>query len=177
VCREALALVDEEGLDALSMRRLGARLGVEAMSLYRHVRDKDDLLDALHAAVLGDLEPHGKGDSWRAVLGGLARALRAVLLRHPNVTALFVTRPLASPVAMVPVERARAALERDGFAPKTIGPAIIAVGVYTLGHVMGEANARPSPNPMLPPPPGAAEFEFGLEAMLDGLAKHARRRR
>src|SRR5256885_469309 len=55
VCREALALVDEEGLEALSMRRLGTRLHVEAMSLYKHVRDKADLLDALHAAVLGDL--------------------------------------------------------------------------------------------------------------------------
>src|SRR6185437_6385691 len=79
ICREALALVDEEGLEALSMRRLGARLGVEAMSLYRHVRDKRDLLDALHAAVLGDLQPTGEqgGEGWRAILGGLSRALRS----------------------------------------------------------------------------------------------------
>ena len=61
VCREALALVDAEGLEALSMRRLGARLGVEAMSLYRHVRDKADLIDALYAAVLGDLMPEHEG--------------------------------------------------------------------------------------------------------------------
>src|SRR5260370_547859 len=70
VCKEALALVDEEGLEALSMRRLGARLGFEAMSLYRHVRDKADLLDALHAAVLGELEPVEAcpHDAWRGPL-------------------------------------------------------------------------------------------------------------
>src|SRR5262245_45363112 len=89
VCREALALVDEEGLEALSMRRLGARLGVEAMSLYRHVRNKADLLDALHVAVLADIAPEpppavdGDEPEWRLLLGGMARALRAALLRHP----------------------------------------------------------------------------------------------
>src|SRR5438270_9156626 len=94
VCEAALALVDEEGLEALSMRRLGARLGVEAMSLYRHVRDKADLIDALHAAVLGDLVPEREASAtppargeraaasaadWRALLGGLCRALRTAL--------------------------------------------------------------------------------------------------
>src|SRR5438105_13507366 len=79
ICREALALVDEEGLEALSMRRLGARLGVEAMSLYNHVRNKADLLDALHAAVLGNLQPEVAGDGWRPLLAGMARALHAAL--------------------------------------------------------------------------------------------------
>src|SRR4051812_17759624 len=102
VCGEALALVDEEGLEALSMRRLGARLGVEAMSLYRHVRDKADLLDALHTAVLGDLRPVAApgGEGWRALLGGLSRALRDALLRHPNVVSLFATRPVRAPGAV-----------------------------------------------------------------------------
>src|SRR5947207_14126671 len=84
ICREALALVDDEGLEALSMRRLGARLGVEAMSLYRHVRNKADLLDALHVAVLADIapepsDPHSDEADWRLMLGGMARALRAAL--------------------------------------------------------------------------------------------------
>src|SRR5438445_6468712 len=85
VCREALALVDAEGLEALSMRRLGARLGVEAMSLYRHVRDKADLLDSLQAAVMSEVSPKAAArDDWRALLGAMARALRGAPLRHPN---------------------------------------------------------------------------------------------
>src|SRR5438270_2408762 len=98
VCEAALALVDEEGLDALSMRRLGTRLHVEAMSLYRHVRDKADLLDALHAAVLGDLaaelRPQAGPTDWRELLARLARALRKALLAHPKVVPLFATRPV-----------------------------------------------------------------------------------
>src|SRR5215475_8198721 len=105
VCQEALALIDAEGLETLSMRRLGARLGVEAMSLYRHVHNKADLLDALHVAVLADITPESLHDpsvdadtpEWRIVLGGMARSLRAALLRHPHVVALFATRPVSAP--------------------------------------------------------------------------------
>jgi TetR/AcrR family transcriptional regulator, tetracycline repressor protein len=171
VCREALALVDEEGLEALSMRRLGARLGVEAMSVYRHVRDKADLLDALHAAVLGDLdaEVSHEGD-WRALLGGLAEGLRRTLLRHPKLIPLFATRPVRAAEALVPIVRAWAALERAGFAPDDARKAIIVVGVFTLGHTLGEANGEPAPHLGVPNQPGAAEFDFGLGAMLDGIA-------
>src|SRR5205085_1478912 len=110
-CREALKLVDEEGLEALSMRRLGARLGVEAMSLYRHVRDKGELLDALQAAVLGPLiSPRGKTRPWRAELGGQARDLRASLLRHPNVAPLLARLPVRAPESAATVARARASL-------------------------------------------------------------------
>jgi AcrR family transcriptional regulator len=179
VCNEALALVDQEGLAALSMRRLGARLGVEGMSLYRHVRNKDDLLDALHAAVLGDLQPAGEvaeGD-WRALLAGLASALRAALLRHPNVVALFATRPVNAPAAMVPIERVRAALEEARFAPEHIGKAIVAVGVFTIGHVLGEILGEQSTLPGSPSQPGEEEFRFGLDALLDGMGKHAGKRK
>src|SRR3954470_15957682 len=102
VCTEALALVDDEGLEALSMRRLGARLGVEAMSLYRHVRNKADLLDSLHSAVLTDLPPLRAADieDWRSLLSALAHGLRKALLRHPNVVALFATRPVRTPEAV-----------------------------------------------------------------------------
>jgi AcrR family transcriptional regulator len=171
VCKAALALVDEEGLDALSMRRLGARLGVEAMSLYRHVRGKSDLLDALHAAVLGDIDPPSfKRTGWRAILRGVAAGLRGALLRHPNVIPLFATRPVRAPEARAPVEQVRGALEREGFSKGDARRALIVVGVFTLGHTLGEAHGEPAPHLGVLHPPGAAEFAFGLDLLLDGLA-------
>jgi AcrR family transcriptional regulator len=201
VCREALALVDQEGLAALTMRRLGARLGVEAMSLYRHVHDKADLLDALHAAVLGDLQPEGvAGDDWRALLGGLARALRSALLRHPHVLPLFVTRPVRAPEARATLERIDAALARAGFAAATAARAVHVVGMFTIGQAIfdaaglqrtadradryghparhslaGDASTRSAR--LADERLRAACFRFGLDALLDGIERAHRRHR
>jgi AcrR family transcriptional regulator len=174
VCREALSLVDEEGLDALSMRRLGARLGVEAMSLYRHVRNKADLLDALHAAVLGDLQPPPEDAAdWRTLLFALASGLRAALLRHPNVVALFATRPVNAPEALATLARALAALDDAGFRAQDAHKAMAAVGLYTIGHCLGETQGVPSERHGVPAGPGQAEFRFGIEALLEGISRHA----
>jgi AcrR family transcriptional regulator len=171
VCRAALALVDQEGLEALSMRRLGAKLGVEAMSLYRHVRHKADLLDALHTAVLVELDvPASDGGDWRTLLRGLACGLRAALLRHPNVIPLFATRPVKAPEPMAQMARVWSVLERAGFSASESRKAVIVVGVFTLGHVFGEAHGVPAPHLGAPSGPGRPEFEFGLEVILDGLA-------
>jgi TetR/AcrR family tetracycline transcriptional repressor len=170
VCREALALVDEEGLEALSMRRLGARLGVEAMSLYRHVRHKADLLDALHAAVLRELDAPPTTGDWRPLLRGMASALRAALLRHPSVIPLFATRPVSAPEAMLLVQAAWEGMERAGFSADDARRAIIVVGVFTLGHLFGEAHGEPAPHLGAPEKPGSTAFDFGLDVILDGLA-------
>src|SRR5688572_17299822 len=171
VCREALALVDEEGLAALSMRRLGARLGVEAMSLYRHVRDKADLLDAIHAAVLGDLgaiRTAGPvtGD-WRALLAHMSTALRQVLLRHPNVLPLFGTRPVRAAEATATIARVRQSLLDAGFTELLAAQVLKVVGVYTIGYVLTDAH-----HPRDASVPKVEAFELGLSALLDGLSAH-----
>ena len=176
VCAEALALVDEEGLEALTMRRLGARLDCEAMSLYRHVRDKADLLDALHAAVLGTLEPEiptgrmpagrARRPVWSELLGGLCRALRTALLRHPNVIPLFTSRPVTAPEAVAVLNRVNDAFAAAGFSAAETERAVYVTGMFTIGHAIFEKNER-----------NDATFEFGLEALLDAIAAAHRKSR
>jgi AcrR family transcriptional regulator len=100
VAAAALELIDREGLDALSMRKLGALLGVEAMSLYNHVDNKDDLLDAvsevLHQQILASYAPAASG-SWRDRARSMAFAYWHLAQAHPNAFAVVGTRPVSSP--------------------------------------------------------------------------------
>ena len=107
VLTTALALVDREGLSALSMRRLGTELGVEAMALYRYASSKDSLLDGLVEALYLELEERLAADGdedadWRAGLHRIARATYAVCLTHPQAVPLIATRLLAVPLARRP---------------------------------------------------------------------------
>ncbi|HYF27166.1 MAG TPA: TetR/AcrR family transcriptional regulator C-terminal domain-containing protein [Baekduia sp.] len=82
VLRTAMALADEQGLEQLTMRSLAKELGVEAMSLYNHVANKDDLLDGMIDLVFGEIEPPLAGGDWKAELRRRAVSTRAALLRH-----------------------------------------------------------------------------------------------
>jgi AcrR family transcriptional regulator len=101
----ALALIDADGVEALSMRRLGKALGRDPMRLYRHASSKDALLDGVVELVLSELPgpavPEG-GDLEKA-LRRTAHAFRALALAHPHVVPLLVTRPLSTPLAMRPL--------------------------------------------------------------------------
>ena len=103
VAAAALELVDAEGLDALSMRKLGASLGVEAMSLYNHVENKDDLLDALsellHQQILASYTPPADCP-WRDRATSMAFAYWQLAQSHPHAFAIVGTRPVASPAGI-----------------------------------------------------------------------------
>ncbi len=139
----ALAIVDAEGLDALSMRRLGRTLGVEAMSLYHHVKDKDALLDLLIDRVYEGLEIGDPPDDWPGRLTAYCGALRAALTRHPNMMPAVATRPVMSTSTMGLVELSLEEFTSIGLDPQT-ARRVLAVSVsFIMGHVLSEVGARP----------------------------------
>jgi len=104
----AVAIIDAEGVDALTMRRLGQALDRNPMAIYRHASDKDALLDGVVEHVAAELitprEPdsNGNGD-WEAVLRRTAHTFRRVALAHPRALPLLLTRPLSGPLALRPL--------------------------------------------------------------------------
>jgi AcrR family transcriptional regulator len=92
VVAAAVRLADRQGVERLSMRVLAADLGVEAMSLYNHVRNKDDLVDAMVEAVLATIPPPRPGPDWRAALRDRALAMRSAFTAHPWAPQLIVGR-------------------------------------------------------------------------------------
>jgi len=197
VLAAALDLVDRDGLRALSMRRLADALGVEAMTLYNHVPNKDALLDGLVEQVYAEATTPGllPGEEWSAMLRRYALALRETLLRHPRVLPLTLSRPAATPVMFEAVEQALQALTNAGF---TLGRALDVlnvVSIFVLGHTIAEVDVDGSSEqagpgsiaavaaldvadfPLLTQAArrgegtdDAARFAFGLEALLAGLA-------
>ncbi|MFI9150188.1 TetR/AcrR family transcriptional regulator [Streptomyces sp. NPDC053367] len=170
VLAAALELVDREGLSALSMRRLGAELGVEAMALYRYAEGKDALLDGLVEALYLELEQRlgdwDREQDWRSGLHRIARATYDVCLSHPHVVPLLATRMLAVPLARRPLavlkdhERVLALLERAGLDETRTAAAFEAVTAWLLGWVSAELRAMVD-NPDEPDP----AFRLGLHRM------------
>jgi len=97
VLRAALELADEGGTAALTMQRIGRRLGVEAMSLYRHVRNKDDILDGIVDVVFAEIELPADRSNWRTVLRAQSISTRAALRRHPWAITLMESRMRPGP--------------------------------------------------------------------------------
>jgi AcrR family transcriptional regulator len=92
VLRAAAEFADRHGIELLSMRKLGELLGVEAMSLYRHVRNKDEILDGIVDLVVGEFALPAKDLHWKRAMRGRAISAHEVLLRHPWATMLLVSR-------------------------------------------------------------------------------------
>ncbi len=110
----ALELIDAEGLDAVSMRTLAARLGVQAMSLYHHFANKAALFDGLHERLLLQMRVEVDGLGWDEALRQLARSYRAVAAAHPLAFGLLATRPLSTPREVVHIAPALGVLSADG---------------------------------------------------------------
>jgi AcrR family transcriptional regulator len=154
VLASALELVDRDGLAALSMRRLGTELGVEAMALYRYAASKDALLDGLVEALYLELEERLAADpaeaavegvpAWRAELHRTARAMYEVCLAHPQAVPLIATRMLAVPLARRPLavlkdhERVLALLREAGLDETRTAVAFQAFTAWLLGYVSVE---------------------------------------
>lgn len=116
VLEAAVRLVDREGMKALSMRRLGAELGVEAMTLYHHVPNKSALLDGMIEQVVAEAVPPEFGAAtWRADLGAYAHALLAALGAHPHAVPLFLSRPSMTPRNLRTMEAVVGMLCEAGF--------------------------------------------------------------
>ncbi|QFG23425.1 TetR/AcrR family transcriptional regulator [Actinomadura sp. WMMB 499] len=138
----ALALLDAEGLDGLSMRRLGARLNSGATSVYWHVANKDELLELALDRVMAEVtvpEP-GAAGGWRAAATGYARTFRAMIHRHPWTVTLFGRRPMIGPNATRAMDEAIAAFAAAGFDGLDVEYAWSLVVDYVIGAAGGEAS-------------------------------------
>ncbi len=199
--RTALTLVDEAGVDALSMRTVAGKLGVEAMSLYRHVADKQDLLLGVADLVVAEIEVPPQGTSWRAAMLRRADSAREVFLRHPHSTLLVESCATMTPARLAYADGILGLLVAGGFDAALAYRAFLTLDSYVYGFVMQELGwPHPSSGDDGPPLPDvsperfphfaavitvvmakvgsrglvasyADEFHFGLELVLDALER------
>ncbi len=199
VVRAAVALADEAGLEALSMRKLGQRLGVEAMSLYNHVANKDDLLDGMVDVVYSEIDLPAREADWRTAMRLRAGLVREALARHPWATGLMELRTKPGPASLRHAEAVLDCLRAAGFSTEDATHAYWLLDSYIYGFAIQEARL-PFGTPeelaemaavVLPQVPAAEyprlneaaaaslgsgydytdEFEFGLDLILDGLER------
>ena len=203
VLEAAVELADRDGIDALSMRKLGQELGVEGMALYRHVRDKDAILDGIVDVVMNEVDaPAGTGD-WKTALRQLSLAARDVMLRHPWAPAVIVSRPEVGPATLRHIDHVLRLLEAGGFALDIAHHALHVLGSRVFGFTQDPFNdttdvradaataaAIAQALSVIYPNVGKLaaaathdgglggcdddfEFAFGLDLILDGLERRA----
>jgi AcrR family transcriptional regulator len=145
VLRSALELADRDGLDALTMRGLGAALGVEGMALYHHVGSKQGLLEGIVELVLDEARPAAPSADPREMLRGWAREFRAAAQRHPQVIRLFATQPIATPAWRGTVEAMLATLRDAGVPDEIAVHAYRLVATFATGYVLWELRQHEQP--------------------------------
>jgi TetR/AcrR family tetracycline transcriptional repressor len=140
VVRAALAVVDSEGLDALTMHHVAEALGVTAMTLYRHIEDKGALIDALVDVVLDEVPPTpvDDGQEWASAVVAYCRRLRQAVLAHPALASLVSRRVGASVRDLGQMDAVVGVLRAQGFDGSEAVQVVLAAKVYTLGALAWE---------------------------------------
>ena len=194
----AMSLADAGGINSLTMRKLGQELGVEAMSLYKHVANKDDLLDGMIDLVFGEIELPSTQDSWRSAMRRRAVAVRAVLSQHRWAIGLMESRTSPGPATLRHHDAVIGCLRDAGFPIELVAHAYSALDSYVYGFALQE-RGLPFDNPeessalarnllaqfpadeyphlaeltfehiLQPGYDYSSEFQFGLDLILDGL--------
>ncbi len=197
----ALALIDADGLDAVTMPGLAKHLGVGTMSLYRHVDDKNDLINAVAERVLADVRvPDGEDDDWKGRVVGYLRALREAALAHPALARILAERGLTVGTVFEQLEQAHSILRRAGFSDTDAVRTFYALFVYVFGFVLWElprvhqqpatsyvnswnaaidqldVNSYPTMHALreqLTTAASTEQFEYGLERLVRSLRPHS----
>lgn len=139
IVRATIEIADADGAQAISMRRIAAKLGAGTMSLYWHVSSKQDLLDLALDAIFGEVaKPEQFSGDWRTDLRTFAFQLRATLRRHPWLVSVIFGRPPLGPNALRNLEIALSALDQLGLDTITAVGILATLNVYVVGFVMNE---------------------------------------
>jgi AcrR family transcriptional regulator len=200
VLRAAIAHADAVGLEALSMRTLAEVLGVAPMALYRHVASRDDLIDGMVDIIFSEVDPPSSGQDWRTAMRQRAISLRDVLSRHRWAIGLMESRANPGPANLRHHDAVIGSLRAAGFDMATVAHAYSLLDGYIYGFALTKMNlpfesgddVAEMAQTMLEPFPvdeypnlmafitGHAmkpgydfgdEFEYGLDVILDGLAR------
>jgi len=196
VLRAAVALADQSGIESLTMRQLGQKLGVEAMSLYNHVANKDDILDGIVDLVLGDIDVPATGTKWKTAMRHRAISAHEVLLAHPWAAVLIMSRYNIGPGMTRYLDATLGRLREGGFSIEGALDAWNTLDSHLYGFTLQELNLpfeveeaqQVSADVLTQLPadefPHVAEviteimhsgrtenFEFGLDLILDGLER------
>jgi len=161
----ALRIVDRDGVDGLSMRRLSEQVGRDPTVLYRHIPNKAALLDGIVEIVLGQLRVDTEDPDWAAQLRSVAHDFRRLALAHPNVVPLLVTRPLATPLGQRPAGMLRPledVVERPEETDDVLRLGLHRLTITEFPQVRALAAALGSYD-------GAAELDRGVDLLLIGL--------
>ncbi|MEU9731271.1 TetR/AcrR family transcriptional regulator [Streptomyces sp. NPDC048002] len=138
VIRAAVAVADEKGTAALTMRAIAAPLGVEAMSLYHHVKGREDVLDGMVDAVFAEIELPSSGPDWQGAMRHRAHSARAALKRHPWAIGLMDSRSRPGPATLRHHDAVIGSLRAGGFSVRRTAHAVSLIDSYLYGFVLQE---------------------------------------